>query len=127
VSGGKILALVALGAVFWLLGVVTVRFAGAQGAFVGDNTTVIIYAATPFVMLALLAGVCAWLHIDGRSRLTAATLMAATALLLDGVAVRWFSDIYGAGDAVLGGAAWLLWAVGCTFVVALLTRKTLSL
>ena len=126
-SGPKILALIGCGLVVWAIAAGFIHFAGPIGAFVGDAKTLALYAVTPVIMFAAVVTICAVLHIDGASRLTAAVIMSTTALLLDGVAMRWFGDLYGAGDAILGGAAWLHWAVGCTLLTALVIRKTITL
>jgi hypothetical protein len=61
--------------------------------------------------------------VSREQQLPAVVLMTLTALLLDGVAILWFSSLYGlAPDRLYLAAATLLWAVGCVLAVALIWR-----
>ncbi len=47
-------------------------------------------------------------------------LVGATAMMIDGVALKWFPFVYGANPVVRPGAAWLLWGYGVSLAIALL-------
>ena len=49
-------------------------------------------------------------------------LVGAAAMMVDGVALRWFPDVYGFDPLALRlGAAWLLWGYGVSLAIALVT------
>ena len=53
--------------------------------------------------------------------LAGVTVVGATAMMIDGVALRWFSGVYGSADLTVRlGAAWLLWGYGVSLLIALI-------
>ncbi len=112
-----------MGAVFWLVAALVVRWSAAVWAGHEGPTAlvfVLVIAATaPGLALgARVAGV-------GRDRFMAvATIMAAMATLLDGIALTWFRPLYGSDPAtVLSGAAAILWGVGVALVLGLVLQR----
>ena len=117
----QIISLIALGALFWYAALLVIRFAGPFGLVSGGLVTSTLYITTPLAAIGLL-----WLVkriIGSQDVLKVAVVLCITGLLLDGLAIRWAPHWYGTGDPVLGGAAWLLWGVGCILTVALLWQK----
>ena len=68
---------------------------------------------------------CVWLtcrlaKLEPPQVLAGCMVVLGDAMLIDGVALRWFHSVYGAGDHVARtGAAWLLWGYGLSAWVAL--------
>jgi hypothetical protein len=120
---GRIVVLAAIGAVLWLLAALFIRFVGPMGAFRGIWVPILYALAVPVLAPAIILG----RRSAGLPRvdtLTAVSIMSATALFLDGVALAWFRGLYGTDPAViLGGAAWLLWGVGVGLALALVARR----
>lgn len=58
--------------------------------------------------------------LTAEQSLPGVALVGAIALMLDGVALRWFSSLYGFDEMLLRiAAAWLLWGYGVAFLVAI--------
>lgn len=122
-TSGQVLTLAITGAVLWFLAAILLRTIGPMGAFEGGNR-VLLYALTipgtlPFVWttqrLAKLAS---------NQVATGIAIVTAIALLLDGVAVAWFPELYG-GDLpqVTNSAAAILWGAGVGIVLALFVNR----
>ncbi len=104
--------LIVNGAILWFLAALVCRFAGTVGWFEGANRA-ILYAAVipgtlPFVFLlrrlAQLAD-----HQVALGMVVATT----TALILDGLALAWYPQLYGAGAAqTAASGAVILWGAG---------------
>jgi Family of unknown function (DUF5367) len=115
----QLIGLLVMGDVLWFVAAMFIRFAG-QGLFTAGNPWLIaLFVGSLPVAWALVAIPCRMLRVARPHYVKAATLMAAPALLLDGVAITWFPTLYGVGVPGLElAAAWLLWGVGASFVFA---------
>jgi len=120
---GQKIVLALMGAVFWFVAALVVRWTAADWAGQSGATAlvfVLIVAATvPALFLgSRVAGV-------GRDQLqAAATIMVAMAALLDGIALTWFSTLYGDDPAtVLAGAAAILWGAGVALVLGIVLQR----
>lgn len=109
-----------LGVIFWLMAALTVRFIGPI-VFSPDSFVLLgaYVAAIPitygFVFIALRV-----LRVALADILLPAVIMTATATLLDGIALAWFSQLYAdTANTAHAGAAWILWGAGVGLVVAL--------
>ncbi|WP_102127142.1 DUF5367 family protein [Deinococcus planocerae] len=111
--------LVALGAALWFLAAMMIRFLGPS-VFVQGS------AALPLVFVLSLPVAWAFLWVGltlsgarGAAVLPAVVVMSFTAMLLDGLALTFFPALYGLPPAsLLLAAAWLLWGVALTQVIA---------
>ena len=112
-----------MGAIYWFLAAMIVRWTATS--WVGhDTTTVVVFAAVVVgTVPALLLGMR--IASVGRDRAaSAATIITATALLLDGVALTWFRTLYGSDPVVvLGGAATILWGAGVALVLGIVLER----
>lgn len=113
--------LVALGAIFWFLAALVIRFLG-PGVFAPGSAVLLLV----FALAVPIAWGFVWLGTAiagarGAAVVPAVAIMAATAMLLDGVALTWFPALYGLPPAslVIVGAC-LLWGVGWCLVIAFL-------
>lgn len=123
VRAAALTILVAMGAVYWFVAALVVRWTSAN--WVGnDAKTVLVFgliivATVPALFLGLrLAGL-------GRDRAQiAAAIMTGSALLLDGVALTWGQSLYGTDPAVvLGGAASIMWGAGVALVLGMVLEQ----
>ena len=116
--------LIALGAIFWLLAALVIRFLGSSVFAPGSAVLFIVFAlaipiAWGFVWLGTtIAGA------RGAAVVPAVSIMSATAMLLDGVALTWFPSLYGmpSTSLVIVGAC-LLWGVGWILAIAHLWNR----
>ena len=104
----NVLAMAALGVLFWFLGAMFIRYVPIFDA--ANGMLALLYAATiPVVWVSVrLAAIVARLETAqiGNGILVAT----AAALVIDGTALAWFPAVYSAsGAAVPLGSAWLLW------------------
>jgi hypothetical protein len=109
---------IALGAIFWLIGVVAMRFAGDTLLAARGVWLVALYASS-FVTsyLCIIAGKAA-LGLEPRQVCRAMCVMSYAALLLDGATMTWFGDVYTPDPALrLRIAAFLLWTFGSGLVL----------
>jgi hypothetical protein len=104
---------IALGIVFWLSGVLFIRFAG-EALFVSSNPWLFLLfiAAIPaswgFVKITAIVG-----QVRGNALLSAVSLATVSAAVLDGIALTWFPSWYGLElSGLLLAAAWLLFGLG---------------
>jgi hypothetical protein len=127
----QISGLVGLGVVYWVAAALTIRYAG-HICFSNDLRRFFMYmSAIPIVYIAMGFGE-GFLGISSKHRLTSTAIMSTSALLLDGIAFMWFPTLYEnpklkqkrlSSSIVFSrmGAAWILWGVGVSFGIALLT------
>lgn len=102
---------VACGAALWFAGIFQIRWVAGLGAL-GDGRTPLVYALIVAATAPVVALVPHVLGLPRAARLHCSAIMAATAALLDGIAVRW-TDWYAADPRVVAqSAATLLWAIG---------------
>jgi len=114
----QIARLIALSLGFWVLATLYIRL--LPNALINANQGSLGFVATLPV---------AWLSVRltkviGRlapnQLLFGVTVVGAIAMMIDGVALRWFSGVYGSDPrAVRLGAAWLLWGYGVSMAIAL--------
>lgn len=120
---GQAAGLAILGALFWFTAAMVVRFFVPLGAltdwaaFVTFALVVpVTYAALQFSRAVTGFGVHQYLH--------AAALMTGTALLLDGIALTWFTRLYGDDVMfVLPGAASILWGAGVALALGFVLER----
>jgi hypothetical protein len=118
------LVFVAIGALFWLIGLLFIRFIGPAVFIEGSPLLLAVFAASfpaswPPIKLGEVLG-----KVRGPELLTAVLVMNATALLLDGVALTWFPAVYGVtGITLTLAAGWLLWTFGVGLLLALFIPK----
>jgi len=96
-----------MGAAFWFAAAMYVRH-GPETSFTSDTTSAVLMAASPLIVApALYVG----LRLTGsRDPVFACSVITATALLLDGLAIRYKPDMY--GRHVTNGAAWIMFGAG---------------
>ncbi len=119
----QILILSLYGALLWFIAAMLVRTIGPMGALDGTARMItyalVIPATVPAIILGrLLSGI-------GPDQSAIATLIiTAAALLMDGIAHAWFSEIYG-NDPVLivKGAAVIFWGAGVGLVLGLIMNR----
>jgi hypothetical protein len=119
----QIVILAIYGAVLWFLAAMLVRNLGPMGALDGVWRVISYALVIPGTVPAILiARPLAKLRRD--QRVTAISIVTATALLLDGIAHAWFPAIYGTDPAlIVKGAAAILWGAGVGLVLALVMNK----
>jgi hypothetical protein len=122
-SARQFVLLTVMGAVFWFVAALIVRWT-AVGWVGNDAMTALVFALViPGTVPALFLG--AWIAGVGRDRFQpAAALMTGVAGLLDGVAFTWFPTLYGSDPAHwLGGAAVILWGAGVALVLGFVLQR----
>jgi hypothetical protein len=128
---GEVFSLIGLGAFFWGLGVVQIRYGGH--IMFANN----IRRICSFIGAIPLGFLLIWfseklLSISPKQRLTSTAIIATTAIMLDGTALMWFPTLYenpslrkknsfSSNSVLRMSAAFLLWAFGISFAIALLT------
>jgi Family of unknown function (DUF5367) len=106
------------GIALWLEALLFIRWEGATLFITGNPwLSLLLVACIPIAwMIVQITAVVA--KVDGEDLFRAISLMALTALLLDGVGLIWFQDWYGLKPAGLVlAAASLLWGVGVSLSV----------
>ena len=115
---GQFLFLVIIGAVLWFLAAALLRTIGPTGAFEGTRRFTV-YAITipgtlPFIWMTKTL-----VKLPANRIGIGYSVATATALLLDGVAVAWFPELYGTDPVqVTNSAAAILWGAGVGMVLA---------
>jgi hypothetical protein len=110
---------VVLGIVFWFSGAMLVRIGGPKVFTEGNPLLVVLYILTLPISLGFIAIARALSGVPLRDMLVPSAIMTAVALLLDGVAVGFFSQLYGSTpDWVMHGAGLILWGGGVGLVCA---------
>jgi hypothetical protein len=109
-----------LGAIFWLVAALLIRFAGPELFHLGNPWLYALFAACLpagwlFIILCLAIG-----GLPRSDALIPVSIMCVTGLTLDGIAISSFTSLYGRSpEHVMLGAAWLLWGVGVLLLLAL--------
>ncbi len=122
----KITLSVVLGAVYWLLAALFVRYFGSF-FFTGHSPWLpVLYAASVPGSWLLLAN-ARWLgRLDRSEVLESVVIMTFVAALLDGVGITFFQSLYGpSSQVVMLGAAWILWGVGCGLAIAYAMKRSI--
>ena len=119
----QLIRLIALGATLWLVAALLLRFLAPLDIYSGTGRYIlyflIIPGTFPFVLLVrYLAGLARNQIGIGMAVVTAA------AILLDGVALGWFPQLYGEGieNAANAGAA-ILWGGGVAITLGMLINR----
>ena len=119
----QLIRLIALGAILWLLAALLLRFLAPLGIYEGMGRYVlyflIIPGTFPFVLLVHYLAKLAPNQIGiGLAVVTGA------AILLDGIALGWFPELYGEGhlNAANAGAA-ILWGGGVAIALGLFINR----
>jgi Family of unknown function (DUF5367) len=104
--------LIMLGIIFWFEALLFIRF-GGESLFVNGNPwLLLLFVASMPIAWVLVKIVAIVGKINGEDLLSAVSIVALTAMLLDGIALTWFQGWYGLAPAgLLLAAAWLLWGV----------------
>ena len=127
----QLFGFVGLGAFFWGVGVVTIRY-GSNILFGNELRRIGSFIGAIPMAYATIRISEELLSVNPRQRLAATAIMACVALLLDGTALTWYPTLYENPSlrkknsfASLTfsrmGAAWLLWTFGLNLFVPLFT------
>ena len=112
-----------IGAVYWFIAALIVRRTAVNWVDNEAMTAVVFALIVVGTVPALLLGY----RIAGVARAhaaIAATIMTATALLLDGIALTWVRALYGSDPAVvLGGGAAIMWGAGVALVLGMAIER----
>lgn len=118
----RTLLLILFGIGLWLAGLFILRSLGSAG-LLSDDTTPLIYGLVIVGTIPFVWFVPVLLGLEPTYRQRAASLMAATAVLIDGIVVRW-TDWYSADPAIRADcAACLLWAIGVALALGFLLNR----
>jgi hypothetical protein len=116
---------VALGVLFWLIGVIFVRVAGAPIFTEGNLQLVSLYLFSIPVAWVMVKGTARTHQLSGIGVLLAVVIMCFTALLLDGVVIAWLPSLYGVTTSAHSlVAAWLLWFVGISLCISIMITRS---
>ena len=120
---GQVLTLVFTGAILWFLAAILLRTIGPMGAFEGGNRA-LLYALTIPATVPFVWAVQRLAKLAGNQIVIGVAVATATAGLLDGIAVAWFSQLYG-GDLpqVTNSAAAILWGAGVALALACVMNR----
>lgn len=119
----KLTLLIAIGIVLWFLAALLLRALVPVEAFEGGwavlSYALVVPGTVPFVYgIRRLAG------LAGHEVAGGVTVATASALLMDGLAVRWFPDLYGTTAADVATAAGaVLWGAGVALVLGLMMGR----
>lgn len=122
-STGRTATLAVVGAALWFLAAILLRDIGPIGAFEGSNR-ILLYALTipgtlPFVWLTQRIA-----RLASNQIAIGIAVVTATALLIDGVVMAWFPEIYGTElPQVTNSAAAILWGAGVGLVLGFIMNK----
>jgi hypothetical protein len=119
-----IVLFVVLGVVFWFSAAMLVRLLGADVFTPGNPSLVVLFLASFPLTFAFVWIASAVSRIPLRQMFEPTVIMTFTAMLLDGVAITWFTQLYGeAHTHVMLGAALILWGGGLGMIWAWLLAK----
>src|ERR1700676_334641 len=107
----QVLSLVTVGAIFWILATLYIHF--LPGAFTNPVQGAIGFITTlPIAWLSVL--LTKWVgRLSAEQLLLGVGIVGAFAMMIDGIALRWFPVAYSGDPLTLRlGAAWLLWGYG---------------
>lgn len=118
---------IVLGVVFWFAAAMLVRIGGPNVFTAGSAMLVILYLLALPVSLGFIAITRLTSGVPLRDMLAPVALMTTTALLLDGIAIGFFPQLYGSTtEWVMHGAALIMWGAGVGLVCgAWLSRAAL--
>ena len=113
----QIARLLALSIALWIVATLYIRL-------LPDALISPVLGTIGFITTFPVAALSVWLtKVSGRlvldQLIIGVTIVGATAMMIDGVALRWFPNVYGTDPlAVRLGAAWLLWGYGVSLAIA---------
>jgi hypothetical protein len=97
-----------------------IRYVGPTGQFQGWKVALLYVLTIPGTVL-LNERTRKLVRLPRRMMVPVIAVTTATATMLDGVAMSGFPELYGADPVVmLGGAVWLLWAIGVAAALSLI-------
>ncbi len=120
---GQTLFLLIIGATLWFLAAVILRIVAPMGALEGTMRAItyalIIPGTLPFVVLTRML-----VKLRHDQIAIGIAVVTATALLMDGIVVAWFSVVYGDNlPQVTNCAAAILWGAGVGLVLSFILNK----
>lgn len=121
----SVLLYVVLGVVFWFSAALLVRFLG-EVVFTPNNPLLIVM----FIVAIPIGRLFIWIaqqigKLPDKAVFAPAVMMTQVALLLDGIAITWFPQLYGQSHThVMLGAALIMWGAGVGMVIAWMMSKT---
>jgi hypothetical protein len=109
---------VSLGATFWFIFLLLIRFLGGYLFIDGNPWLLFLFVSSIPLAWVLVKGSAMIGKVKGEKLLMATALMSITAMLLDGIGLTWFQAWYALeATQLLLAAAWLLWGVGVSLAV----------
>lgn len=116
---GKVFILVMLGAALWFIGLILLRWAGSVGALSG-GWQLVFYAIIIPITIPLIPLGPALARLPRHQTLRSTAILCMTALIIDGVVIGYFPELYSSDPATARAAAGcLLWGVGIALVLGL--------
>jgi hypothetical protein len=115
----QFLVLIALSVLFWGLATLYIHF--LPGAFTNPVQGAIGFITTlPIAWLSVLL-TRSVARLSASQLLPGVGIVGALAMMIDGIALKWFPAVYSGDQIILRlGAAWLLWGYGVSLCVAIL-------
>lgn len=116
-TASQLAILIAYGAILWFLAALVCRFAGTVGWFEGANRAILYVAVIPgtlpFVLLQRRLA-----QLANNQMALGTTIATTTALILDGLALAWYPQLYGPGAAqTAASGAVILWGAGVAIIL----------
>ncbi len=108
-----------LAVAFWVVAALCIRL---DPGFVGDGLQgdLGFVASIPVCWLCIRM-ICRAAKLEPHQVLAGCLVVLGDAMMIDGVALRWFPEVYSVSDQIArGGAAWLLWGYGLSAWIALI-------
>jgi hypothetical protein len=122
-AGPAVARFAMLGTAFWAAGVLSVHALAALGGFARPYAAPLLCLTLPAAWLAARCG-RRLLRLSPTHLVAGIALLSAPALLLDGVVLTWAPRLYVADPTdQRAAAAWLLWFVGVTIVLAVIMAR----
>lgn len=116
---GQIVILAAVSILFWFLAALFIQYGVPAGAFGGAAGAALFALSVPRAW-SLVWTIRRAAALRPGQLLPGVAIASAVAMLCDWVALTWFPALYGQdAEGRSLGAAWLLWGVGVSFIVAL--------
>jgi hypothetical protein len=109
---------IGIGVVLWFVAAMTVQYGGPAGWFRGMGLVVMYGVCLPLSVLTVWM-IKALAGLGRREVLGGVVMGTVAATMCDGLAMNWARGLYGvSGEAVLPGAAWILWGAGWILLAA---------
>ncbi len=125
-TNGQTILLIVTGAAFWFLAAIILRLIAPTGVLEGAARVItyalVIPGTLPFVVLTRTL-----VKLLPHQLFTGIAVATMTALLIDGIVIAWFPDVYGGElPQVTNCAAIILWGAGVGIVLAFMLNKGAS-